>query len=62
MSQEKFESKIEQAKGTVKETAGKATGDKSLETEGKLNKISGKVKELKADAKDTAEGVSKSLK
>ncbi len=33
------------AKGRVKEAAGKLTGDKDLENEGKVDKASGKLKE-----------------
>ena len=35
----------DEAKGRVKETTGKLTGDKSLENDGKVDKASGKMKE-----------------
>ena len=39
-------------KGTVKETAGKAIGDKRTETEGKLDKAKGDVKDAARDVKE----------
>ena len=41
----------DKAKGKVKETVGVATGDRSLEAEGKADLIKGKVKEKVEDAK-----------
>ena len=38
--------------GKVKETAGKVTGDKETETEGKLQSIEGKIAEKADDVKD----------
>lgn len=46
------ESKFEQAKGNLKETAGNAMGNDKLEKEGKEDKASGKVKEAAESAKD----------
>ena len=48
--------------GKVKETAGKVTGDKETETEGKLQSIEGKVAENVDDVKDAAKGVSARFK
>lgn len=61
MIDEKMKAKLEQASGYVKESIGKVSGNKSLETEGKMNKISGNVREVKADTKDTIDGISKGL-
>ncbi|CAM4082531.1 hypothetical protein AT575_03880 [Streptococcus penaeicida] len=61
MTDEKMKAKLEQASGSVKESIGKVSGNKSLETEGKMNKISGNVREVKADTKDTIDGISKGL-
>jgi len=38
-------SNTDEAKGRVKEAAGKLTGDKDLQNEGKVDKASGKLKE-----------------
>jgi uncharacterized protein YjbJ (UPF0337 family) len=43
MDKDRFKGSAEQAKGAVKETAGKVFGDKKLETEGKTDKATGKV-------------------
>lgn len=42
----------DQAKGAVKEGVGKAVGDKKLETEGKTDKIKGKIENAVGGAKD----------
>jgi uncharacterized protein YjbJ (UPF0337 family) len=39
-------------KGSVKETAGKAMGDKKTEAEGKVDKAKGEVKDAAHDAKE----------
>ncbi|ABF34151.1 hypothetical protein MGAS10270_Spy1086 [Streptococcus pyogenes MGAS10270] len=49
MSDEKYNAKLDQAGGKLKEGFGKISGDKSLETEGKVDKVTGKVKEVIAD-------------
>ena len=46
------ESKFDQFKGNVKETAGNAIGNDELEKKGKEDKASGKVKEVAENAKD----------
>ncbi|HFZ9758256.1 TPA: CsbD family protein [Streptococcus agalactiae] len=55
MSQEKLKSKVEQASGSLKEGAGKLTGDKELEAKGFVEKTITKGKELADDAKDAVE-------
>ena len=45
-----------QAKGAIKETAGKITGDKKLETEGKTDKLAGKVQNAIGGIKDAVRG------
>ena len=42
-----------QIKGSVKEAAGKVTGDHKLEAEGKLEKAGGKVQNAYGSAKDS---------
>ncbi|MCD8840438.1 CsbD family protein [Staphylococcus arlettae] len=48
------ESKVEQAKGNIKETVGNVTDNKDLEKEGKENKTSGKAKEVVENVKNKA--------
>lgn len=43
MDKDQIKGSAEQAKGAVKQTAGKIFGDKKLETEGKTDKAAGKV-------------------
>lgn len=51
MSDKELEGKWEQAKGKVKEEAGKATDDQSLKNEGKADQAEGKIKEGIGEAK-----------
>jgi uncharacterized protein YjbJ (UPF0337 family) len=43
IDKDRVEGSIEQAKGKVKEVAGKVTGDTKLEQEGKGQKVAGKI-------------------
>jgi uncharacterized protein YjbJ (UPF0337 family) len=45
MNKDRIKGSAEQAKGKVKEVAGKATGDKKLQSEGKAQKVGGKIPE-----------------
>jgi uncharacterized protein YjbJ (UPF0337 family) len=53
MNKDRIEGSVEQAKGKIKEVAGKATGDGKLETEGKTQKLAGKVQNAVGGFKDT---------
>ncbi len=52
----------DKVKGAVKDTAGKVTGDKRLEAEGKADKAKGHVKDAVHDAKEGVKGAADSLK
>src|SRR5271163_507733 len=52
MDKDRIEGSAEQAKGAVKEAAGKILGDKKLETEGKTDKAAGKVQDAIGGLKD----------
>jgi uncharacterized protein YjbJ (UPF0337 family) len=52
MNKDRVEGSFEQAKGKVKEVAGKATGDSKLEAEGKTQKTAGKVQNTVGGMKD----------
>ena len=54
---EKFDAKLDQLKGSVKEGFGKLTGDKKTETEGATEKVAAKAKEVVQDVKDSVEGL-----
>jgi len=56
MDKDRVEGSANQAKGTVKEMAGKLTGDAKLEAEGKADKAAGKVQNAIGGLKDTLRG------
>jgi uncharacterized protein YjbJ (UPF0337 family) len=52
MNQDQVKGRVEQVKGSVKETAGKAVGNRDLEARGKLDKAAGAVQSGIGDAKE----------
>jgi uncharacterized protein YjbJ (UPF0337 family) len=52
----------DKVKGSIKEAAGKMTGDRRTEAEGKADQAKGKVKNAAREVKETAKGVRDSLK
>ena len=52
MNKDRIQGSAEQAKGKIKEVAGKATGDAKLETEGKADQLKGKVQNTVGGLKD----------
>jgi uncharacterized protein YjbJ (UPF0337 family) len=56
MDKDRIDGAADQAKGAMKEVAGKIVGDKKLETEGMLDKAKGRVESAVGDAKDTLRG------
>jgi uncharacterized protein YjbJ (UPF0337 family) len=56
MNKDQVKGRVEQAKGSIKEVAGKTVGNRDLEAEGKIDKATGKVQaeygDLKQDVKD----------
>jgi uncharacterized protein YjbJ (UPF0337 family) len=56
MNKDRIEGSAEQAKGAVKEAAGKAIGDGKLEAEGKTDKAAGKVQNAVGGLKDAVRG------
>jgi uncharacterized protein YjbJ (UPF0337 family) len=59
MDREHVRGAADKAKGTIKETAGKVSGDKELESEGKVDKAKGDVHNAAGNLKDAARHVSK---
>lgn len=53
MNKDRVEGSFEQAKGKVKEVAGKAAGDSKLEAEGKGQQVAGKVQNTIGGIKDS---------
>jgi len=52
----------DKAKGSLKEAAGKVTGDRRTEAEGKTDRAKGQAKDAAHHAKKSAKGVRDSLK
>ncbi len=52
MDKDRIKGSFEQAKGKAKEVAGKATGDAKLESEGKAQKLGGKIQNTVGGMKD----------
>jgi uncharacterized protein YjbJ (UPF0337 family) len=59
MNKDQVKGRAEQAKGTMKEAAGKAVGHRDLEAEGKVDKAAGKVQSTYGDAKEKAKDAAK---
>jgi uncharacterized protein YjbJ (UPF0337 family) len=56
MDKDRIDGAANQAKGAVKEAAGKTTGDTKLQDEGELDKAKGQVQSAVGGAKDTLRG------
>ncbi len=52
MNKDRIEGSLDQAKGKVKEVAGKATGDAKLQGEGKADQVKGKIQNTVGGMKD----------
>jgi uncharacterized protein YjbJ (UPF0337 family) len=56
MDKDRIKGSAEQAKGALKEAAGKILGDKKLETDGKTDKAAGQVQNAIGGLKDAVRG------
>ena len=56
MDKDRLKGSAQQAKGLLKEVAGKVTGDAKLEADGKSDRIAGKVQNAVGGLKDTLRG------
>ena len=56
MDKDRIKGSAQQAKGAVKEVAGKIAGDAKLEAEGKSDKVAGKVQNAVGGLKDLLRG------
>ena len=56
MDKDRIKGSAEQAKGKIKEVAGKMTGDAKLESEGKADKAAGKIRNAVGGIKDALRG------
>jgi len=53
---DRVEGGLKQAKGAIKEAAGKVTGDAKLQGEGKADRVEGKIQNAVGGAKDALRG------
>jgi uncharacterized protein YjbJ (UPF0337 family) len=56
MDKDRIKGSADQAKGKVKEVAGKAVGDQKLQSEGKADQLKGKLENAIGGMKDTLRG------
>ena len=59
MDREHVKGAADKVKGAIKDTAGKVTGDKKLQSEGKFDKAKGSARNLAGDVTDAARDASK---
>jgi uncharacterized protein YjbJ (UPF0337 family) len=59
MDREHVKGTADKVKGTIKDTAGKVTGDEKLESEGKLDKAKGSAHNVAGDVKDAVKETNK---
>jgi uncharacterized protein YjbJ (UPF0337 family) len=62
MDREHIKGAADKARGAIKDTAGKLTGDKKMQSEGKFDKAKGSAHNVAGDVKDAVRDVSKSAK
>jgi len=60
MNKDQVEGRVDQAKGKVKEVAGRLTGNEELEAKGNLDQAAGKVQSTYGDTKESAKDAIKS--
>jgi len=59
MDKDRIKGSADQAKGAIKDAAGKITGDAKLEAEGKMDKLKGKAENAIGGAKDAMRDATK---
>ena len=59
MDQDRMKGSLKEAKGHVKETAGKAMGDEKMKREGQADQVEGKVQNVVGGIKDSLKDRSK---
>ena len=59
MDREHVKGAADKARGAIKEAAGKVSGDKELESEGKVDKVKGDLHNSAGNVKDAARDLSK---
>jgi uncharacterized protein YjbJ (UPF0337 family) len=62
MDKETIKGTADKVKGSVKDAAGRMTGDKDLQAEGKADKVAGATRQTAGDIKDAGRKVSDAVK
>ena len=57
MENDKLKGAVDQTKGAIKEAVGKTIGDKKMQAEGSVDKLTGKLENAVGDAKETLRDV-----
>lgn len=57
MENDKLKGAVDQTKGAIKEAVGKTIGDKKMQAEGSVDKLTGKLESAVGDAKETLRDV-----
>ena len=58
----RIEGELDEVKGNVKSTVGRATGDERLEGEGLLDEVTGNLKQAAADVQDKVEDIASDIR
>ena len=61
MDKERIKGAAQQAKGNIKEAAGKMTGDGKLKAEGQADKVEGKIRNAVGGAKDAVRDAARKI-
>lgn len=59
MNEDRMKGTLKEAKGNIKEAAGKALGDEKLKREGQADRVEGKIQNVVGGIKDALKGDSK---
>lgn len=62
MNKDSVQGNLKQAKGAIKETFGKVTGNEKMQAEGMADKVAGKTQESYGDAKEAAKDAADKLR
>jgi uncharacterized protein YjbJ (UPF0337 family) len=56
MNKDQLKGRVEEAKGSIKETAGRVTGNQDMQDRGTIEKAAGKVQKTFGDVKEQVKG------
>jgi uncharacterized protein YjbJ (UPF0337 family) len=62
MDKQHIKGALDKAKGAVKDTIGKAIGDKGMQADGKIDKMKGEGRQMVGDVKDAAKDADRDIK